>query len=456
MIVKIVLLLLGDILLLYTDLALVLLVRYAAKIDYFLFAKHLLPFSIIFGVWIMFFGAFGLYDLRFLKNSKKFLYRLLYVMVVNTVVAVLIFYLAPVWDIEPRRNLLIIVGSSTILLFAWRFLFNLITCRGTASYVLFFGEYPDTIELVNYLHENPQLGQKPVGFIIEKTDKSAYNKKSSLNLPRYLFDQNIIRKITNQNIDTIVISSKAKQNPETVKVLIQLLPLGINIVEFPAYYEMFTGKVPLFLIREVWFLENLIGMRNRRYEFFKRAADITLSLLFAIPTLLTMPLIALAIKLDSEGSIFYKQKRVGRHGREFWIIKYRTMVKNAEKMGGYKGTSPDPRQTRVGAFLRKSYLDELPQLWNIFKGEMSFVGPRPERPEYVEKLKNKVPFYEMRLLVQPGITGWAQINMEDDASVEDAPEKMQYDLYYIKNRSLILDAVIMLRTLSAILQQQGR
>ncbi len=132
------------------------------------------------------------------------------------------------------------------------------------------------------------------------------------------------------------------------------------------------------------------------------------------------------------------------------------MVKNAEKMSGWKGEGPDPRHTRVGIFLRKSYLDELPQIMNILNGEMSFVGPRPERPHYVSELKEKIPFYEMRLLVSPGITGWAQINMEDDASVEDAPEKMQYDLYYIKNRSLILDLLVILKTAFTLLRRQGR
>ena len=134
------------------------------------------------------------------------------------------------------------------------------------------------------------------------------------------------------------------------------------------------------------------------------------------------------------------------------------MVKDADIIGGYKknGHGADPRITRIGAFLRKSYLDEIPQIINILRGEMSFVGPRPERPEYVEDLKQKIPFYEMRLLVPPGITGWAQVNMQDDASVEDAPEKMQYDLYYIKNRSFALDLLIALRTLFTIFQREGR
>jgi len=144
-------------------------------------------------------------------------------------------------------------------------------------------------------------------------------------------------------------------------------------------------------------------------------------------------------------------------GREFELIKFRSMVKDADQIGGFKKIEgKDPRYTPVGLFLRKSYVDELPQILNVLRGDMSFVGPRPERPEYVQDLKKNIPFYEMRLLVLPGITGWAQINMEDDASVEDAPKKMQYDLYYIKNQSFLLDINIILKTILTILSRSGR
>ena len=157
-----------------------------------------------------------------------------------------------------------------------------------------------------------------------------------------------------------------------------------------------------------------------------------------------------------DGLIFFRQRRVGKDGRVFDFIKFRSQRLGAERMGEAKEMADDPRHYPVGRMLRALYLDELPQIVNVLKGEMSFVGPRPERPEYVEELKKRVPFYDIRLLVKPGITGWAQINMENDASVEDAPEKMQYDLYYIKNRSVGLDLLIILRTLFAVLQRHGR
>ena len=256
--------------------------------------------------------------------------------------------------------------------------------------------------------------------------------------------------------EIIVVSPEMKGKKTVVKALFGIIPSGVSTIDFAPFHEMLTGKIPLSLIEEAWFLENLIGIKRRTYELAKRMIDIATALLMGIAALVTFPLIALAVKLDSEGSVFFRQKRIGRHGKEFTLIKYRSMVNNAHEFSGFKSMDRDPRQTRIGAILRRSYLDEIPQIINILKGEMSFVGPRPERPEYVRQLKEKVPFYEMRLLVPPGITGWAQINMEDDASVEDAPQKMQYDLYYVKNRSFILDFLIMLKTLFTLLRREGR
>lgn len=192
------------------------------------------------------------------------------------------------------------------------------------------------------------------------------------------------------------------------------------------------------------------------YDFVKRALDILVAFLLLVPTLILLPVIALAIKLDSDGPVLYRQKRVGKDGKEFWLLKFRSMVQNAEALGGLKGKVEDPRNTRVGTFLRKNYLDELPQIWNVFKGEMSFVGPRPERPEYIMMLKKMVPDYEKRLEALPGLTGLALVSMENDASVEDAPEKIKYDLYYIQNRSLWLDLKILFKTIFIILRRQGR
>lgn len=451
--IKIILILLGDLVLLWAALLAALMIRYWPELKWEFIDLHITPFTFIFAAWLVLFGAFGLYDIRIMKNDKRFLYRLLRVMATNTVLTIFVFYLVPFFELEPRRNLIIIATVTTIFILLWRFLFNLLIIRAPASRVLFFGGDRESVELAGYLLKNPQLGQKPIAFM---SLQNGGTNTDTLGLPHFTKTADLRHVAIDFSIDTIVISHEIKENKALVQTLFQVVPLGISVIEFTKFYEMLTGKIPLSLIGEVWFLENLVGTKSPLYEFFKRGVDIIAALTCAVPTALFIPLATALIKLESEGPVFFRQKRVGRNGSVFLLTKFRSMVHNAEDIDGFKGEGTDNRHTVFGSFLRKSYLDELPQIWNILKGEMSFVGPRPERPEYVNQLKQKIPFYEMRLLVPPGITGWAQVNMEDDASVEDAPEKMQYDLYYIKNRSFILDLLILLRTVAAILRRQGR
>ncbi len=448
---KILLLFTGDVLLLYAALWITLAIRYTGEDRTQFLHLHLLPFTLIFSLWLAFVAAFGLYELRLLKNSRLFLYRLMQIMALNTILAIVIFYFFP-FAIEPRRNLLLIASIATLLFFTWRLLFNSIVPRAPATRIIFLGATPDTASLALWLITNPQLGYKPMA-LIQHDEPSA----AIASLPCLIFNAaHLERTIRDYKTQIIILSPEMKNNAAVVQALLGVIRIGISVIDFPAFHEMLTGKIPLSLIREAWFLENLIGIKKSSYEIAKRALDCALMLVIAIPALLTFPFIALAIAMDSAGPIFFRQRRVGRNGREFTLIKYRSMVQNADEISGLKHVPTDPRHTRVGAVLRKNYLDEIPQIINILKGEMSFVGPRPERPEYVRDLKTQIPFYEMRLLVTPGATGWAHINMENDASVEDAPEKMQYDLYYVKNRSFLLDLLIMLRTLFILLKREGR
>ena len=451
---KVLLIITGDIIIFYAALYGSLLIRYGQKLSPDMFHNHFSPFSIIFAVWLIIFGAFGFYDLKFMKNEKVFLYRLLRVMAINTVTAITLFYLFP-FEIEPRRNLFLIASIAAAGIFCWRYLFNLLVIRTAVTRAIFMGFNKEMVDLADFLLYHPQLGHKPVAFISSK-EQPLILPKGLIHIP--LNHENLSHAIRDTKPDMIIISPEMKGNKMTVNVLLSLIPLGINIAEFPAFHEAMTGKIPLSLIEEVWFLENLIGIKKRSYEFLKRFLDITLSVPAGIAALALTPIAALAIKLESPGPVFFRQTRVGRHGKPFTLIKFRSMIADAENVSGFKthGMDRDPRQTRIGGFLRKTYLDELPQIVNILRGEMSFIGPRPERPEYVKDLKQKIPFYQTRFLVPPGITGWAQVNMENDASVEDAPEKLQYDLYYIKNRTLILDLLVALRTLSAIVRRQGR
>jgi lipopolysaccharide/colanic/teichoic acid biosynthesis glycosyltransferase len=225
-------------------------------------------------------------------------------------------------------------------------------------------------------------------------------------------------------------------------------------VDFTHLYEEITGKIPSTLINEGWFVGSLRAFNRRGFELVKRLIDVTGAVVLGIPTLLICPLVALAIKAESAGPVIFRQKRVGRNGEIFEIVKFRTMA--SRPRGVQWAAEAERRITVVGRFLRKTRIDELPQLWNVLKGDMSFVGPRPEWTELYAELIREIPFYDARTMVRPGLTGWAQINFGYGASVEDDREKLQYDLYYIKHRSVRLDLSILLKTASTILRFEGR
>jgi sugar transferase (PEP-CTERM system associated) len=230
---------------------------------------------------------------------------------------------------------------------------------------------------------------------------------------------------------------------------------GINVEEWPTLYEKQTGKILVTNLRPSWLIFSDGFVNTDTTRMVKRAMDIALALAGLVVSLPLMALVACAIKLESKGPVLFRQERVGERGRTFVLNKFRSMSEDAERHGPVWATAHDPRVTRVGRWLRRTRLDELPQFWNVLVGNMSFVGPRPERPEFVETLQRQIPFYMGRHAVKPGITGWAQVRHSYAASVEDSMEKLQYDLYYIKNLSPLLDLVILLSTLQVVLFARG-
>jgi exopolysaccharide biosynthesis polyprenyl glycosylphosphotransferase len=230
----------------------------------------------------------------------------------------------------------------------------------------------------------------------------------------------------------------------------------VRIQDGTDVYETITGKVPIESIQSGWLLFSPGFYVPRFIRIYKRLASITVSLIGLFLSLPLLPFVILAIKWTSRGSVFYRQRRVGHDGAVFYCHKFRTMRADAEADSGPTWASDqDPRITAVGRLLRKSRIDEIPQLWNVLKGEMSLVGPRPERPEFVQELLKEIPYYDLRHTVRPGITGWAQIRYRYGSSVEDAKEKLRYDLFYIKNMSPWLDLLIFFRTIKTILLGQG-
>jgi sugar transferase (PEP-CTERM system associated) len=259
-----------------------------------------------------------------------------------------------------------------------------------------------------------------------------------------------------KGIEKVVVALEEKRNNFPIKELLKCRVNGIEVIDGNSFYEMLTGKLVVKAINPSWLIFSEGFRKSRTRRFLKRAADLIMSFAMLVVFLPLMGLIALLIKLDSRGPAIFSQERVGAKGKIYRMHKFRSMVEDAEKMSGpVWARDDDGRITRVGKIIRKLRIDELPQLWNVLKGNMSFVGPRPEREHFVKQLEKKVPYYSERFTVKPGITGWAQVSYGYGASEEDAIEKLNYDLFYIKNMSFFMDLMIVLRTIKIVLFRKG-
>lgn len=451
-------LLLGDILLFYGALALTLFLRYGSGEFRTQWEVHKIPFTILFMLWVVIFFIGGIYERRFLKATAALQEKIIRNMVAGGIVGAFLFYLIPYFGITPKTNLFILFILVSFLLGMWRMFVAHTIANSFKIRILFFGASPDIVGMIDYLNANPQFEYQAVGLMTLHEE--------SLPLPHHLIfplNHNLTHIIQDKSVHLVVASASIKENAAVVRMLYQVLPLGVSFMDFPTFYERLTGKIPTSLINEAWFLENLAQFKSDMNAIQKRALDIFLALIGSIITIALFPCIALAIKIESPGPILIRQTRMGKNKKGFTLIKFRSMIALskdglAEKEGALWAQKGDSRITRVGNFLRKTHIDELPQVWNILKNDISVVGPRPERPEIVMHLEKMIPHYTMRHLVKPGVAGWAQINMPHmyAGSVEETLEKLQYDLYYIKHQSIILDIAIILKTTLLTIARRGR
>ena len=262
--------------------------------------------------------------------------------------------------------------------------------------------------------------------------------------------------VEHESIDRIVVAMGERRGQLPTDTLLQLSLAGhVTIEEGASFYERITGRVSLSMIRPSWLIFTGRGRQAKLSLLLRNGVHRLVALVGAILSLPIVLVTVILIKLDSRGPVFYRQERVGKNGKTFVLTKFRSMRVDAEASGPVWASKDDDRTTRVGKIIRKIRVDEIPQFWNILRGEMSFVGPRPERPHFVKQLAEEIPYYEQRHLIAPGLTGWAQIKYAYGASIEDARQKLQYDLFYIKNQGLILDAVIMFETIKIILFGRG-
>ncbi|HEY5220719.1 MAG TPA: sugar transferase [Candidatus Paceibacterota bacterium] len=433
---KVFLFFVADAVALYVALFITLLIRYRGDFYTEFLNAHAIPFTIIFVLWIIVFYIAGLYDLRRLRNNLDFIKTLFLCLGINATLAVLLFYLIPVFGIAPKTNLLIFIVVFAFIEVFWRRFLNRVMAFGEApNRVLIIGDGVIGEEIKRTIAEAPQLGY---AIKAEMEEKAAYASPQEIKA--------IARR---EGVNLIIISHKLKHEPALVAVLYELFAAGVVVTDLVSFYELIMRKVPLSGVQETWFLEN-IAQQVSFYDPLKRASEFIGALAIGIILLPFEIIIALLVALTSRGPIIFRQVRVGERGKDFTLYKFRSMRADAEKDGAKWAAKNDARTTPIGGILRASHLDELPQLWNIIRGDLSFVGPRPERPEFVAKLAARIPYYEARLFIKPGVTGWAQINHRADLTDADVAEKLQYDIYYLKNRSPILDWTIVLKTLKSI------
>jgi sugar transferase (PEP-CTERM system associated) len=393
------------------------------------------------------------YDLTVVHSTRELVVRLFQAVGAASILLAAVYLLIPGLMLGNG----IFVSALTVFLvaiLAWRLLFNHVaTMRGLDERVLIVGTGESARTAAREILERRDFGYRVVGFVDE--DESRIGER--IVTPAIIgTTSQIMQLVARERVDRIVVGLSDRRGKLPVDELLRAKLAGVRIEDVTTVYERLTGKILVEDVRPSWLIFN-DGFRVSRWSrTVKRTLDLVMAFVMFVVGLPFMALTALAVLIEDGAPVIYSQERVGEHGRTFRVYKFRSMRKDAESAGRpVWATADDDRVTRVGRFIRKTRLDELPQLWNVLRGDMSFVGPRPERPFFVEQLAREIPFYEQRHAVKPGVTGWAQVKYRYGASLEDAMEKLRYDLYYIKHLSLGFDITIIFDTVKVILFRKG-
>ena len=389
---------------------------------------HILNFSIIYLSWIVIFYANRLFDLESFRSRSTMLAHLAGSLALCVLAAVVYFYFQPNLLLTPRRFLLIHVALSGAGIVAWYIFAQMVMPRVWRSTIFAHDTLGDANELQSLLQQHKFSGLQYGGTVSED---------------HFVKTQSSI----------VVFPHRSSLQETAVGTLFSLRSKGVRFIEYHDLYEIVTRTIHLSALSELWFINSIDYGAHRLFDLVKRIIDVFLALLATILFVVTLPVMAVVVKLSSPGPIFFTQNRVGQNGAIFKLYKYRTMTVLGQSN---TWTAPqDVRITRIGKFLRAARLDELPQSINVLKGEMSIVGPRPEQVHIVQELRTQIPYYDERHIVKPGLTGWAQLHVYA-STVEETRQKLQYDLYYIKHRNVLFDAEIILKTVYNIITFSGR
>lgn len=428
-------LLLGDIILLYISLVITLFIRFGSELNEDILISHMSSFSLLYILWLAILYITNMYDLSLVPRSVQFFSRFAGVIIIIFLISALFFYILPrpFRIVSPKINLLLHTAIFGALMYGWR-----IIATRTWSFLFHtrigvFDPLGRMNDLVEALHAHHYAG-----YIIIPL-------KSPWGLPG---------QIKEQQLNAIIVDESIEQNINLRQEFYACLDSDAYLMDSTEAYEVFLRKIPVFSVGPQWLIERFRRKNRMAYAHLKRVFDICIATFVLILTIPLWFIIALLIKLDDGESFFYSQERVGKNRKLFRIYKFRTMKKRAETTEALWAQKNDPRTTRVGHILRSLHLDELPQMINILKGDISFVGPRPERLEFVAQLEKQIPHYHVRHFINPGFTGWAQIRFKYARSVRDSQEKFEYDLYYIKNRSILLDLLIVLKSAQILFKRE--
>ena len=429
------------------------LIGHYTKFDYFRISQSSFYWTIVLALYLVFFGTiFEMYNLQTASNR----FQISKSIILTTSVTVLLYLLTPFYTpVLPSNRLQIILFFFSILisLSVWRYLYIVFFASNRfMKKVLFVGSSKEVDALVTELAKfNPHY--RVVGYIAvdEVPNNTNVERILAENLDEFVY-QNYISEIVVANVKNKLTSV------DLYNKLLRLLEKGIVIRKYNQVYEYSTYRLPIhFEDRELYkFFPFSRSNQNKLYVYYSRFFDIVFSLVGLIGFFILAPFLWIINLFVNKGSFFYTQERVGKNGVPFTIYKMRTMVQNAEQNGAVFATTNDSRITPFGKFLRKTRLDELPQFINVLKGDMAIIGPRPERPVFVEQIANAIPLYQTRHVIKPGLTGWAQVNYPYGSNLEDSLMKLRYDLYYIKHRSLFLDINIVVKTMSTVLFFRGQ
>jgi sugar transferase (PEP-CTERM system associated) len=399
-----------------------------------------------------------LYEVKVTQNVREVGLRLIQALGFAAIILAIIYIFVPK-AVVGTGTFLISVGIIVIIIVSWRFCYATVLDRGLFNQRIILLGSADLLEKIKQeINE-----RKDCGYIIVAEVPDAKHKRNSDN-PGPKNSQNVIGHkyeglsdlAQAYNIEKIVVALEEKRNNFPTKELLKCRVNGIEVIDGNSFYEMLTGKLVVKAINPSWLIFSEGFRQSRTRRLIKRFADLLLAGAMLIVFLPLIVVIALLIKIDSKGPVIFSQERVGQNAKIYRIYKFRSMVEDAEKISGpIWAQDDDKRITRVGKIIRKLRMDELPQLWNILKGDMSFVGPRPEREHFVKELEELIPYYRERHTVKPGLSGWAQVSYRYGASVDDAIEKLNYDLFYIKNMSFLMDLMIVLRTIKIVLFRKG-